>query len=53
MKVFVITSQARGFEAVAATKEKAEDAVITIQNDLRMGGHYDNRVYIKETTVLQ
>lgn len=51
MKVFVITSQARGFEAVAATKAKADQLAKGIKTDLQMGGHYDNRVYIKETEV--
>lgn len=53
MRVFVITSQARGFEAVAATRAKAEALMNDIHRELMFGGHRDGRVYIKETPVLQ
>jgi len=51
MKVFVIMSQSRGFEAVASTEAKANQLAKDIQNDLRMGGSWDDRIYIKEVKV--
>ena len=51
MKVFVITSQARGFEAVASTKAKANQLAKGIKTDLQLGGNWDDRIYIKETEV--